>query len=102
MLVMRLPIDPDVVSPDRQARPRGVLALIALLARAGYARAMAQADRQIAEKDRCRACSGSGWTWWSPEDDAEGKWIICRGCIGTGRSDQKGRKRQKPDDSPGD
>jgi hypothetical protein len=62
---------------------------------------MAQSDRQIVEKDRCRVCSGAGWTWWSPEAEAEGKWIICRECIGTGRADQKGRKRQKPEDPPG-
>jgi hypothetical protein len=58
---------------------------------------MAQTDRQIAEKDRCRACEGAGWTWWSPEAEVEAKWIICRECIGTGRTDHKGRKRQKPD-----
>jgi hypothetical protein len=61
---------------------------------------MAQADRQIPEKDRCLACKGGGWTWWSPEAEPEGAWIVCRECIGTGRTDQKGRKRQKPDESP--
>ena len=59
--------------------------------------AMAQTDRLIPEKDRCRACKGAGWTWWSPETEPEGRWIVCRECIGTGRADQKGRKRQKPD-----
>lgn len=61
--------------------------------------AMAQADRQIAEKDRCATCKGAGWTWWSTETEtgSEAKWIVCRECIGTGRTDQKGRKRQKPD-----
>jgi len=61
---------------------------------------MTQADRQIREKDRCHACKGSGWTWWSPETEPEGKWIVCRECIGTGRTDQKGRKRQRPAESP--
>jgi DnaJ-class molecular chaperone len=58
---------------------------------------MAQGDRQIAEKDRCPTCKGDGWTWWSLEAGAEGKWIVCRECIGTGRVDQKGRKRLKPE-----
>jgi hypothetical protein len=61
---------------------------------------MAQADRQIPEKDRCAACKGAGWKWWSPEDESEGRWIVCRECIGTGRADQKGRKRQRPEESP--
>jgi hypothetical protein len=61
---------------------------------------MTQADRQIPANDRCKACGGAGWTWWSPDTEQEGKWIVCRDCIGTGRSDQKGRKRQKPDESP--
>jgi hypothetical protein len=61
---------------------------------------MAQTDRQIPEKDRCQACKGAGWTWRSPEAEPEGKWIVCRECIGTGRTDHKGRKRQKPDESP--
>lgn len=60
---------------------------------------MAQGDRQIAEKDRCPVCRGAGWTWWTPEGGGEGKWIVCRECIGTGRTDQKGRKRLKPEDS---
>jgi DnaJ-class molecular chaperone len=65
-------------------------------------------DRQIAEKDRCSTCHGSGWTWWSAGAQAEaqppeaGRWVVCRACIGTGRIDQKGRKRQKPDEAPGD
>ncbi len=29
-----------------------------------------------------------------------GKWIVCRACIGTGRTDSKGRKRQMPTESP--
>jgi hypothetical protein len=62
---------------------------------------MTQADRHIPEKDRCATCKGSGWTWWSA-DEQEGRWITCRVCIGTGRTDQKGRKRQKPADEPGD
>lgn len=57
---------------------------------------MTQADRQIAEKDRCPTCKGAGWTWWSSEEEP-GKWIVCRECIGTGRKDQAGRKRQKPE-----
>jgi DnaJ-class molecular chaperone len=57
-----------------------------------------QGDRQIPEKDQCSTCSGSGWTWWSADatPSEEGKWVVCRACIGTGRTDQKGRKRQKP------
>jgi|NGEPerStandDraft_6_1074524.scaffolds.fasta_scaffold346328_2 hypothetical protein len=62
--------------------------------------AMAQSDRQIHEKDRCKACGGAGWTWWSPESEPEGRWIVCRECIGTGRTDQKGRKRLKPEAPP--
>jgi hypothetical protein len=65
---------------------------------------MTQADRQIPEKDRCSACKGAGWTWWLPEaepegPEPEGKWIVCRACIGTGRTDEKGRKRQRPEDA---
>jgi hypothetical protein len=59
---------------------------------------MAQSDRHIAEKDRCPACTGVGWTWF--EAEPEGKWIVCRECIGTGRGDHKGRKRLKPEDTP--
>jgi hypothetical protein len=59
---------------------------------------MAQSDRLIAEKDKCSACKGAGWTAWSGEGEA--KWIVCRECIGTGRADQNGRKRQKPDGPP--
>jgi len=55
---------------------------------------MAQSDRQINEKDRCSTCGGTGWKPW------EGKWVVCRECIGTGRRDHKGRKRQKPDEAP--
>jgi hypothetical protein len=60
-----------------------------------------QSDRQIAEKDRCSSCEGAGWTWWSADAEAgqEAKWIVCRECIGTGRTDQKGRKRQKPEEA---
>jgi hypothetical protein len=61
---------------------------------------MTQADRHIAEKDRCQACTGAGWKWWLPEEEPEGRWIVCRDCIGTGRTDQTGRKRQKPAASP--
>jgi DnaJ-class molecular chaperone len=60
---------------------------------------MAQGDRLIAEKDRCSTCSGVGWTSWSGDGEAA-KWIVCRECIGTGRTDQKGRKRLKPEDDP--
>jgi DnaJ-class molecular chaperone len=45
---------------------------------------MTQADRVIAEKDRCQACKGAGWTWWSAEADPEARWVVCRECIGTG------------------
>ncbi len=65
----------------------------------GYAPGiMAQSDRQIPEKDRCAACKGEGWTEWSSEEEPEAKWIVCRECIGTGRKDHAGRKRQKPAD----
>jgi DnaJ-class molecular chaperone len=59
---------------------------------------MAQSDRHIPEKDRCSSCKGAGWTWFVTEP--EGTWIVCRECIGTGRADQKGRKRLKPDGAP--
>jgi DnaJ-class molecular chaperone len=62
---------------------------------------MGMSDRHIAEQDRCSTCRGSGWTWWpATEPPEEGKWIVCRICIGTGRTDHKGRKRQKPDEAP--
>jgi DnaJ-class molecular chaperone len=61
---------------------------------------MPQHDRLIPENARCSICGGSGWTRWSqPEAPEEAKWVICRECLGTGRTDMKGRKRQKPDDS---
>jgi DnaJ-class molecular chaperone len=60
---------------------------------------MTQSDRAIAEKDRCATCAGAGWTWF--EAEPEGRWIVCRDCIGTGRVDQKGRKRLKPDEVDG-
>jgi DnaJ-class molecular chaperone len=58
---------------------------------------MTQSDRHIPEKERCSTCSGAGWTWY--ESEPEGKWIVCRECIGTGRADHKGRKRLKPDEA---
>jgi DnaJ-class molecular chaperone len=63
---------------------------------------MSQSDRRIEEKDRCSSCGGAGWTWWSAQatPPAEGKWIVCRACIGTGRTDQKARKRQVPAEKP--
>jgi hypothetical protein len=60
---------------------------------------MAQSDRLIPEKDRCSTCTGAGWTWF--EAEPEGKWIVCRECIGTGRADHKGRKRLRPDEVVG-
>jgi hypothetical protein len=60
---------------------------------------MAQSDRLIPEKDRCSICEGAGWTWF--EAEPEGKWIVCRECIGTGRADHKGRKRLRPDEVVG-
>jgi DnaJ-class molecular chaperone len=62
---------------------------------------MGQSDRLIAEQDRCKVCAGSGWTWWSADPPQEGKWIVCRECIGTGRIDHRGRKRQKPAEAGG-
>jgi len=62
---------------------------------------MAQSDRQIAEKDRCAVCAGAGWRLWSGDGEQASRWIVCRECIGTGRTDQNGRKRQKPDDPDG-
>lgn len=65
---------------------------------------MAQSDRLIPENARCATCSGAGWTWWTPPADAEepqeARWVVCRECIGTGRTDHKGRKRLKPDAPP--
>ncbi len=63
---------------------------------------MAQSDRRIEEKDRCSTCGGTGWTWFAADAEAgtEGRWIVCRACIGTGRTDQKGRKRQTPAEAP--
>lgn len=56
---------------------------------------MTQSDRLIAEKDRCASCTGTGWTWF--EAEPEGKWIVYRECMGTGRNDHEGRKRLRPD-----
>jgi DnaJ-class molecular chaperone len=63
---------------------------------------MGQSDRLILEQDRCSVCGGAGWTWWSAgtAPEQEGKWVVCRECIGTGRLDHKGRKRQKPAEAP--
>jgi hypothetical protein len=63
---------------------------------------MPQHDKHIPENARCSICSGAGWTSWTAPETEEGeseqaKWIICRECLGTGRTDKKGRKRQKPD-----
>ena len=61
---------------------------------------MTQSDRHIPENARCSTCSGSGWTSWSDPEAPEGtKWVVCRDCLGTGRTDKKGRKRQRPDDA---
>jgi len=59
-------------------------------------------DKSIPENARCSTCKGSGWTWWvaDAESEEQSKWIICRDCRGTGRTDKSGRKRQKPDDEP--
>ena len=58
--------------------------------------AMAQSDRQIPEKERCQACGGAGWKPFSAEG-SDSKWVVCRECIGTGRTDKTGRKRNKPE-----
>jgi hypothetical protein len=60
---------------------------------------MTQTDRHIPEKERCPVCEGVGWTWHAGEP--QGTWIVCRECIGTGRGDHRGRKRQKPEEAPG-
>jgi DnaJ-class molecular chaperone len=60
---------------------------------------MTQSDRAIPEKDRCATCSGAGWTLF--EAEPENRWIVCRDCIGTGRTDQEGRKRIRPDEVAG-
>ena len=59
---------------------------------------MAEGDRLILATDRCSTCGGAGWTWWStqPESPERGKWVVCRSCLGTGRNDQTGAKRQMP------
>jgi len=58
-----------------------------------------QHDRQIPESARCSTCGGAGWTSWSdPEQGGAAKWVVCRECLGTGRTDKKGRKRQRPDE----
>ena len=67
-----------------------------------YSGPMAQSDRHIPEADRCPTCAGAGWNWWSAgESPQEAKWITCRDCLGTGRRDEKGRKREKPAEAPG-
>jgi DnaJ-class molecular chaperone len=64
---------------------------------------MSQSDRQIPDNARCPHCAGAGWSWWSPSvtPPQEGRWVVCRECLGTGRTDQKGRKRNKPNEPPG-
>jgi hypothetical protein len=67
---------------------------------------MPQHDKRIPENARCSVCAGAGWTWWSAPEAAETgetpRWIICRECLGTGRTDKTGRKRQKPENPPSD
>ena len=65
---------------------------------------MAEGDRLILATDRCSSCGGAGWTWWSPRPGVagRGKWVVCRSCLGTGRSDQTGAKRQMPAHEPSD
>ena len=53
-------------------------------------------DKAIPPNARCSHCEGAGWTWWTAPDEA--KWVVCRECLGTGRTDKKGRKRGKPED----
>jgi DnaJ-class molecular chaperone len=61
---------------------------------------MPQSDRLIPESAKCSTCGGTGWTVWAAEAPEEPKWVVCRACIGTGRTDQKGRKRIKPAEPP--
>jgi DnaJ-class molecular chaperone len=63
---------------------------------------MPQSDRHIAEADRCSTCAGVGWKWFPADSETgqEGRWVVCRECIGTGRTDHKGRKRVMPDGAP--
>jgi DnaJ-class molecular chaperone len=64
---------------------------------------MPQHDKRIPENARCATCEGSGWKLWAgPDAPEEAKWIVCRECLGTGRTDKTGRKRQKPEDPSGD
>jgi DnaJ-class molecular chaperone len=61
---------------------------------------MPQHDKRIPENARCSICLGSGWTQWSSlETPEQANWVICRECLGTGRTDKQGRKRHKPEDS---
>jgi hypothetical protein len=60
---------------------------------------MAQSDRLVPDNVRCPDCDAAGWKQWSSEEaPGEKKWIVCTACLGTGRTDQKGRKRQRPAD----
>jgi DnaJ-class molecular chaperone len=60
---------------------------------------MPQHDKRIPENARCSTCAGAGWKLWSaPDAPEESTWIVCRECLGSGRTDKVGRKRQKPDD----
>ena len=79
-------------STGRAGRDRLGSARVVLLA------TMAEGDRLILATDRCSTCGGAGWTWWSaqPELPERGKWVVCRSCLGTGRNDQTGAKRQMP------
>jgi DnaJ-class molecular chaperone len=62
---------------------------------------MTQSDRLIPEDAKCKVCAGAGWTASTTvQPPEEPRWVVCRECIGTGRSDHKGRKRQPPSTPP--
>jgi DnaJ-class molecular chaperone len=63
---------------------------------------MTQKDKRIPDNMRCPVCDGAGWTPHaaSVEPPEPAKWIVCRECIGTGRTDSTGRKRQQPSEPP--
>jgi len=58
---------------------------------------MGQSDRKIDKKDQCTTCEGVGWVQSASGVPGGANWVVCRDCIGTGRTDHTGRKRKMPD-----
>ncbi len=66
--------------------------------RSGYARARGSRRPTDSREGSLPRVHGRRLDLVDAGGGGEGKWIVCRECIGTGRVDQKGRKRLKPED----